>query len=60
MVYDKTILFATFACYLASKMQLGNVPLAGPADVTRKSKFDQGIRNELLVALQNVSQGNEV
>ena len=40
-------------------MQGGNVRWAGPADVTRKSKFEQSFRNELLVSFQNVGQGNE-
>ena len=41
-------------------MQRGNVRLSDPADVTRKSKFEKGFRNELLVSLKNVGQGNEV
>ena len=41
-------------------MQRRNVRWAGPADLTRKLKFEQGFRNELLVSFQNVGQGNEV
>ena len=40
-------------------MQRGNVRLSDPV-TTRKSKFEQGFRNELLVSFQNVGQGNEV